>query len=343
LDLQYVQYEKRGRVAIITFNRPERLNAFGQQLVHEANLALAEFAADDDAWVLIYTGTGRAFSAGADLKDMAERAQRGEHVPEPKPVAIKKNWKPTIAAVNGIAVGGGFEWAMRCDMRISSTNARFALPEVKRSIIAGVGVWKLRRVMNPGLALGYLLTAEEIDAQEAYRLGLVWRVVEPERLMDEAIALAERICENGPLAMRLSKQIWTESEMMSPEVAAGYAMDMYSKIHYSEDAKEGPRAFTEKGRPGGREQGGRLDVDAAIGARALVMGDQRGDGRLAAGVQPGLVGRAGAHGRTVGVPGQDEDARERGQDQVGRDEAGIGAAPAERRNRYQDQAGVERE
>lgn len=248
-NLDFIKYEKRGHVGIITFNRPDRLNALGRQLTYEASLALQDFADDDNAWVLVYTGEGRAFSAGADLKEMAERASRGENYEERRPVAIRKNWKPTIAAVNGIAMGGGFEWAMRCDIRICATNTRFALPEVKRAILPGIGAWKLQRLINPGVALHYLLTGAEINAQEAYRLGIVTKVVEPENLVEEAVALADQICENGPLAVRMLKQIWTESAEMPADVAASYVIEMYTKIHYSEDAKEGPRAFNEKRKP----------------------------------------------------------------------------------------------
>src|SRR5262249_26117132 len=213
----------------------------GRQLSLEINSALAEFAGDDDAWVLIYTGAGRAFSAGADLKEAAERAQRDEVDLEPPP-APAPTWKPTIAAINGIAMGGGFERAMRCDIRICASNARFALPEVARSLLPGTASWKMQRLTFPGIALHYILTGEEFGADEAYRLGLVSRVVEPERLMEAAMAIAKRLCENAPLAVRRCKKIWYQGAAMTADLAASYAMDLSLRLRLREGAREGPRA-----------------------------------------------------------------------------------------------------
>jgi enoyl-CoA hydratase/carnithine racemase len=248
MSYEFVRYEKRDHIAILTLNRPDRLNALGRQISQEINQVLAEFAGDEDAWVLIYTGTGRAFSAGADLKEAAERAQRNE-VDLGGPAPSAPTWKPTIAAINGIAMGGGFERAMRCDIRICASNARFSLPEVMRSLLPGTASWKMQRLTFPGIALHYILTGEEFGAEEAYRLGLVSRVVEPERLMDEALAIAQRLCDNAPLAVRMCKKIWYQGADMAADLAASYAMDLSLRLRMSEDAREGPRAFVEKRKP----------------------------------------------------------------------------------------------
>ena len=204
---QEVIWEKRGHVRIITFNRPEAMNAMTLQMFRLEEQYLKEFVEDNDAWVLIYTGTGRAFSAGLDLKAIKEittEQRRPRTLISADPPEI---WKPIIAAINGYAVGGGCELALACDIRIAADDARIGVPEVKRALVAGGGAHqRLPRLISLGNALMVILTGDWIDAQEAYRIGLVQKVVPADRLLEEAIQLAEKLCDNGPIAVRTAKE-----------------------------------------------------------------------------------------------------------------------------------------
>lgn len=165
-----VIYEKKDHIAYITLNRPERLNAFGAELSQQLWEAESSFAEDDDAWVVIYTGTGRAFSAGRDLKEVTEQGVRdGSAVLSQRRPAIIQN-KPTIAAVNGLAYGGGFERALACDIRICSDDAKFALAEVKVGLCPPTAMFTLPRLVGLSNSMWLLLSGEPIDAKEAYRI-----------------------------------------------------------------------------------------------------------------------------------------------------------------------------
>ncbi len=249
-----VLFDRRGHVAIMTLNRPEVLNAVNRELSLRAGEALEEADRDPDVRVAIITGSGRAFCAGADLKAVAA----GQGTP-PNPAwgfaGIVHHFirKPLIAAVNGLALGGGFEIAMMCDLVLASTEASFGLPEVKRGIIAGAGgLVRLREQIPPKLALEMALTGDPISALRAAELGLVNRVVEPADLLDEALALAERIAANAPLAVQSSKKVLQRIVANArPDEAIGWALSQAEAnvIRASDDAKEGPRAFAEKRSP----------------------------------------------------------------------------------------------
>lgn len=203
-------WEKRGNTAILTLRRPHALNAFDLEMMEEHKRRLEEFEGDDDLWVLIYTGEGRAFSAGVDIKKAAEFLQwdpkeRSRYWVTPDSMNITK---PTIAAVNGYAFGGGCELALGCDIRIASEDAAFALPEVRLGAMpGGGGTQTLPRLVGLGDALLMLLTGEPISAAEALRMRLVQKVVPSEKLLQEAMGIAEAICRNGQTAVRLVKEV----------------------------------------------------------------------------------------------------------------------------------------
>lgn len=202
-------WETRGHVAIITLNRPQAMNSFDMELMEAHRLRLREFEADDDLRVLVYTGTGRAFSCGIDIRKAPDflhlsPEERTSYWVTPNSLQISK---PTIAAINGYAVGGGFELALGCDIRIAGESAKMGLPEVKLGALPGGGgtQW-LPRLVGMGDALLMMLTGEAVTADEALRLRIVQRVVPDEDLLDEAMKIAEAICDNGKSAVRLTKE-----------------------------------------------------------------------------------------------------------------------------------------
>jgi enoyl-CoA hydratase/carnithine racemase len=243
----YTQFERRGRVAILTLDRPERLNALGRELVKEAKAHRDEFCADPDLWALVITGAGRAFSAGADIKEMAERRAAGDD--EPSPFLPKTCWKPVIAAINGIAYGGGLEVAIDCDIRICGRSARFALPEATIGVLPHVGSWKFQRLVPPGVALHHTLTGEPFGAERAREIGFVTRVVEDDSLVDEALALAEQIGQNAPLSVRALSQLWWETALMERDDAVRRTAEVSRSMRGTHDSIEGPASFREKRKP----------------------------------------------------------------------------------------------
>ncbi|MCP4471487.1 MAG: enoyl-CoA hydratase/isomerase family protein [Gammaproteobacteria bacterium] len=203
-------WETRGPVAIIRLNRPQAMNSFDMDLMREHRERLEAFEADDELRVLIYTGTGRAFSTGIDIKKAPnflylEPRVRTSHWVTPNSLKISK---PTIAAINGYAFGGGFELALGCDIRIAAANAKMGLPEVKLGALPGGGgtQW-LPRLIGLGDAMLMMLTGDPVSADEALRLRLVQKVVADEDLLDEALKIADAICANGKSAVRLVKEV----------------------------------------------------------------------------------------------------------------------------------------
>lgn len=248
--MAYVTYEKKDHIAYITLNRPDRLNALGTELRQQLGEAEMNFAQDQDAWVAIYTGTGeRAFCAGLDLKEAVERSQEGRMILPSKAPPPVEFAKPTIAAINGLAYGGGFELAQRCDMRVCSENAMFAMAEVKRGLTPVTGLFILPRLIGQSNAMWLLLSGEPIDAQEAYRIGLVTRVVPLAELLPTATRMAEIICENSPLAVRAIKHLVKFGAEVPMEYARRLGSSLIDSAWGSEDAKEGAAAFAEKRKP----------------------------------------------------------------------------------------------
>jgi len=254
---QTILFERVGHVAVLTLNRPEVLNCVNPQLWQEAGEALDEFERDPELWVAIITGAGeRAFCAGADLKVLAA----GEYVITEQMAkwgfaGIVRHFvsKPLIAAVNGFAMGGGTEIALACDLAVASENARFGQPEVKRGILAAAGgLIRLPRQIPLKVAMNAVLTGDPMPAEEALRWGLVNQVVPPSELMSAAMALAEKICENAPLAVRAAKTVILQS-LDVPLDFPGTAWEINDRfekeVFTTNDAKEGPRAFAEKRKP----------------------------------------------------------------------------------------------
>jgi E-phenylitaconyl-CoA hydratase len=251
-----IRYDKDGMIATITINRPEAMNAMDRETSHELAEAFRDFDRDEQLRVAILTGAGdKAFSAGADLKKMYGRAEDGniqEIWDDERQWRLGQRlqvWKPIIAAINGYCLAGGLELAMGCDIRIASETATFGCPEVRWGILHGYGALRLPKTMPLSAAMELLLTGEFITAQEAHRLGLVSRVIAPTELLPTAQQLATRICANGPLAIRVTKELAWRGQEMSLEDALRLYSALGALVRASEDAREGPRAFAEKRQP----------------------------------------------------------------------------------------------
>ncbi|MFC1919909.1 enoyl-CoA hydratase/isomerase family protein [Chloroflexota bacterium] len=254
-----VLYEKREKehIAVFTLNRPERLNAISKKVTGELKKITADFVQDENLWVAIVTGAGdKAFSAGGDLIEMAEQAKAGKL--DLKPETFDSVFpfhraetcpKPVIAAVNGLAVGGGCELALSADIRIASDNAYFGLFEIKRGIMAGFSICNLMRLMPFGEAMYYMLTADRMTVEEAHKYGLVQKVVPKEKLMSVAEGIARAICENAPLSVRNTKATALYYRNLLLDEHNDYMGPLYQMVTESEDAKEGTRAFVEKRQP----------------------------------------------------------------------------------------------
>jgi crotonobetainyl-CoA hydratase len=248
--------ERRGAVALITLNRPRAMNAVNAALSTAAGSALDELASDPSLRVGVVTGAGRAFCAGADLKELAAgRTVHDPHHPERGFAGIVRHFvdKPLIAAVNGYALGGGTEILLACDLAVMSDEASLGLPEVTRGLVAAAGgLLRLHRQIPPKIAARAVFTGEPVDAATALQWGLVNEVVPADQVLDTALALAERIAANAPLAVRASKRIMARSnEVGSDWLDAAWAMneEEYAAVRISQDAHEGAVAFAEKRTP----------------------------------------------------------------------------------------------
>ncbi|WP_193088721.1 crotonase/enoyl-CoA hydratase family protein [Advenella sp. FME57] len=248
---ELIKSEIRGRVLILTINRPEARNA----LTYDTSFALADaldrLDADDNLTVGILRGEGNTFCSGMDLKEFA-RTQRRAVVPGRGlgGLAEAPPAKPLIAAVEGYALAGGFELALACDLIVAADNASFGLPEVKRGLVPGSGgMLRLPRRLPYHVAMEALLTGDMIAAKRAHELGLVNDLVEPGTALEAALKLAEKIAANGPLAVRTVKQIVTESQDWRSDDMFALQNPRMAHIFSSEDAKEGATAFAEKRPP----------------------------------------------------------------------------------------------
>ncbi len=256
-----------GRIWIITMNRPERMNAMGGGMTGELTRAWEAFRDDRQARVAILTGAGeRAFSAGADLRDAAEsraRAAAGEPPPPPAepqrnwiPLAERLNmWKPTIAAVNGYAIAGGFMMAMQCDIRIAAEHARFGVAETRWNMSGGNWMAPLTRIIGLGHALELCLWGDtQITAERAYEIGFVNQVVPKEHLMDTAMGWATRMLDLAPRAVRNIKECLYRGYYLSPLDANALGQAIEQNLRGMQDSLEGPRAFAERRRPVFRDE-----------------------------------------------------------------------------------------
>lgn len=259
-------YEKRDGIAVLTFNRPERRNALSPQLMVMLADAWKDFRDDDSLRVAILTGVGdQAFCAGGDLQLLmplftgARRAEDEwdrklmENVGETMATALLRPfelYKPIVAAVNGFALAGGSEILQSTDIRISSSKASFGLSESQRGLVPGGGsMVRLPRQIPYCKAMEILLLGDRITAKEAHRIGFVNEVVAPEELMPRAVAVAERLAKNAPLALRAIKETVIRSSGLPLEEAYAIEQECAAKVMTSNDAREGPRAFMEKREP----------------------------------------------------------------------------------------------
>ena len=239
--------ERRGHVELLTINRPEARNAINRATALALSDALDECETDDDVWVVVLTGAGdKAFSAGMDLKAFAA----GEFPITEKGFGglTKRDFpKPLIAAANGSALAGGFEMMISCDMVVAAEHAMFGIPEASRGLVAGAGgLIRLPKRVPLTVALEMALTADPISAARAYELGLVNHVVHGDVVLDVAIALAERIAKNAPLAVRTSKEVMRRAREITEDEAWVVNDEAFAMIGMSADAMEGAVAFTEK-------------------------------------------------------------------------------------------------
>jgi enoyl-CoA hydratase len=252
MDYTYLLVAIEQELATVTINRPKALNALNLDTIQELQLAFTTLEQDATVKVIILTGAGeKAFVAGADIAQMqtmnplAARsfAKTGQAV-----LAIIENLsKPVIAAVNGFALGGGCELAMACDIRLASENAKFGQPEVNLGVIPGfAGTQRLSRLIGKGRAKELVFTGDMIDAQEAWRLGLVNKVLPQEELLAAARKMAHKIASRGQIAVRLSKEAINEGLEMDLDRASAFEADQFALCFTSADQKEGMQAFLEK-------------------------------------------------------------------------------------------------
>lgn len=249
-------FEKKGKIAVLTLNRPEAMNALDPELQQLLQDAWIEFTQDPDLWVAILTGTGdKAFCTGSDLKKTMPPKESFAQLMFDGGLTSKvtpplKMWKPVICAVNGYAVGGGLELALACDVIIGSENSKYGLSEVRIGSIPGAGgTQRLPRRIPYQAAIRMLLTGERVDANEAYRLGLITEVVPREQLMAAAERLALQICENAPLSVRAVKMAASKGMEMSLEQGLELEKMLWGTLRDTKDRIEGRIAFAEKRKP----------------------------------------------------------------------------------------------
>jgi len=250
--------ETRGRVGLVTLNRPKQLNALNDALMTELGEALLEFDADENIGAIVLTGNDKAFAAGADIGAMVSWSYMDVY----KTDYITRNWealkrtrKPVIAAVAGFALGGGCEIALACDIVVAADTAKFGQPEIRIGVMPGAGgSQRLPRAVGKAKAMDMILTARMMDAQEAERAGLVSRVVPAAKLLDEALAVANAICEfSGPSVMMAKEAV---NRAYETPLAEGILFErrMFHSLFATEDQKEGMRAFVEKRKPGFKQR-----------------------------------------------------------------------------------------
>ena len=249
-----ILYEKQGSIVTMTLNRPDSLNAINRLLRQELSDAIVQFDGDPEAYVAIITGAGRAFCSGRDLKERAEdnaqgiQATASQSMSKVSPFMWPQTWKPMIAAVNGFALAGGWSIAQMCDLRIASEEAKLGISETKWSLLPPFGTI-LPKQMALSAVLELVLTAQPVTAQRAYDMGFLNRVVPAGDLMEEAMAMAQQIADNAPLAVQTFKELaYRGLNMSNPDISA-LTYQMYDALLLTEDSKEGPRAFAEKRKP----------------------------------------------------------------------------------------------
>ncbi len=247
-----IEFMREDHIATITLNRPDKMNAMSGEMYAEISRRLKEIDEDPDIWAGIITGAGdRAFTAGADL------AMEGRAGGESGWSAFRANrfdfgleiQKPLIAAVNGFCLAGGLELALICDIRVASDNAQFGCPEVKWNLLHGYGAQRLPYIIGLSNAMRLLLTGEFINAEEAYRIGLIQEIAPLDQVRGRAGEIAALICENGPMAVRMTKEMTLRSLDMSLTDGLRLYHEYSRQVFQSEDMIEGTRSFAEKRKP----------------------------------------------------------------------------------------------
>jgi enoyl-CoA hydratase len=246
--------EKRGKVAILTINRPDKYNALNAETHLEGVRALDELAQDNEVRVVVITGAGeKAFVAGADISEFAGNtpdAQRNVMMSESLYNSLDNFPKPVIAMINGFCLGGGCELAMACDLRIAGEKAKFGQPEINLGIIpGGGGTQRLTRLIGESKAMELILVGDPIDAQTAFNYGLVNYVYDPEELEAKTIELADKLAEKAPLALRYAKEAVKLASRSNLDEGLRREIDLFALCFATEDKTEGVTAFLEKRKP----------------------------------------------------------------------------------------------
>jgi len=254
MNYQILNFKLEDQIGIITINRPSAMNALNMKFFSEMDRLISSLKAHDDICALIITGEGKAFVAGADISEMIDMSPK---VGTDFSLTGQKVFKmledlpfPVIAAINGYALGGGCELALACDIRIASENAKFGQPEVNLGLIPGyAATQRLSRLIGLGNALNLLVTGEMIDANEAFRIGLVQKLTNPENLMPEALKIANIIKSKGKNAVRMVKIVTRKGLEMNFEDACHFEAQKFGSLFGTPEMNEGTKAFLEKRKP----------------------------------------------------------------------------------------------
>ncbi len=254
MEYKYLLIKKEGNISILSINRPDQYNPLSSGVIEELHSAIDSIKADDECHVLIITGEGSAFVAGADIGEMKDmdvtKAREFAKAGLSLFRKIESMEKPSIAAVNGFALGGGCELAMACDIRIGSSKAKFGQPEVGLGITPGFGgTIRLSRLVGIAKAKELIFTGEIIKADEAMKIGLINHLVEPDELMDKAMDMANKIAKNAQLAVRYSKAAINKNYEVDIDTGIEIEKNLFSLCFASQDQKEGMGAFLEKRKP----------------------------------------------------------------------------------------------
>ncbi|MGZ5423544.1 MAG: enoyl-CoA hydratase-related protein [Candidatus Aminicenantales bacterium] len=253
MNYEILKMEVAEGVATVTVSRPQAMNALNTRFFQEMDSLVAEIAGRTDIKVVVITGDGKAFVAGADIAEMVaktpDEARAFSRIGQRTFRSLELLEKPVIAAVNGFALGGGCELALACDLRVASTKAKFGQPEVNLGLIPGyAATQRLPRLIGLGNALFLLLTGEMVGAEEALRMGLVQKTVEPEALMPTVLELARTIASKGPLAVRLVKRVAREGLLKDFESGCALEAEAFG-LRFGNEGAEGMKAFLEKRKP----------------------------------------------------------------------------------------------
>ena len=247
-----VLYGREGHIATITYNRPEALNAINAQLRADLDAAWRRFREDDEAYIAIVTGAGRAFSAGADVREFGRKPPAETFWEVPSLTSLENGmevWKPTIAAVNGYCLGFACTLVAACDFVIASERAEFGFPEVRLGVPTIQGAIRMPKRVGWQNAMELLLIGERVDAARAKEMGLVWRITPHGQLMDEAHALAERLLLSAPLAVRATKEVAYRGQEVDFATAVRFGETMRKVVGATEDTTAGREAYREKRTP----------------------------------------------------------------------------------------------